>query len=292
MTMHAAAPITDLSVQCRVRAMLDYCLPALALLASLVGAPAQAQSSFEVGVSPSRFEVSGKSGGRVGQALTVFNLGSAPTEVAIRTLDWTFSEDGNIGYHDELLPGSCRPWVTLERRSIRVPAQGKASFRFQIDLPADAPRGECRFMLAVEGVEPAHRALIESGGASLSLPVSGRIAVVVYLAVNGAEPSLEVQQVGMKEIEGKRTPVVTVRNTGDAHGRLEGGLQSVDAKGVAFDLLPDNSPILPGQTRTLALAPGPGTQDNKPPPEPTWPVTSRGQLDWEKGSFKVNAEFK
>ncbi|HZF96647.1 MAG TPA: hypothetical protein VEY92_00085 [Pseudoxanthomonas sp.] len=275
--------------------MLVRFLPAVVVLGSLPGYPTPTRaSSFEVGVSPSRFEISGKSGGRVGQALTVFNLGSTPTDVAIRTLDWTFSEDGNIGYHDELLPSSCRPWVTLERRSLRVPAQGKASFRFQIDPPADAPRGECRFMLAVEGVEPAHQALIESGGASLSLPVSGRIAVVVYLTVNGAEPKLEVQQVGMKDINGKRTPVVTVRNTGDAHGRLEGGLQSVDAKGVAFDLLPDNSPILPGQTRTLTLAPGPGSgaQNNTPPPEPTWPVTSKGQLDWEKGSFKMNVEFK
>jgi len=289
MNMRAVAT-TGVSVPCRMRAVPVRCLAALALLCGWRSAAAQAQSSFEVGVSPSRFEVSGKSGDRVGQALTVFNLGSAPTEVALRTLDWTLSEDGNIGYHDELLPSSCRPWVTLERRSLRVPAQGKASFRFQIDLPADAPRGECRFMLAVEGVEPAHRALIASGEASLSLPVSGRIAVVVYLAVNGAEPKLEVQQVGMKDIEGKRVPAVTVRNAGDAHGRLEGGLESVDAKGATFDLLPDSSPILPGQTRTLPLSPW--AQGGKPPPEPVWPVTSKGQLEWEKGSFKVNAEFK
>ena len=51
------------------------------------------------------------------------------------------------------------------------------------EWPADAPRSECRFMLAIEGVEPAQQAVIERGGASLSLPVNGRIAVAVYIGV-------------------------------------------------------------------------------------------------------------
>lgn len=252
---------------------------------------AQAQAAaFEVAISPSRFEVSGKSASRIGQALNIFNVGGAPTDVAVSTLDWSYSETGNVTYHEELLPGSCRPWVTLERKTLRVPQQGKSSFRFQIDIPADAPRGECRFMLAVQGVEPAYQAQLQGGAASLSLPVSGRIAVAVYVMVNGAEPKLEISQVGVKEINGKRTPVVTVINKGDAHGRLEGGLESVDAKGVKFDLLPESTPIMPGQTRTLPMQPR--AEPNQPPPMMTLPVKSSGQLDWEKGSFKVNAEFK
>jgi hypothetical protein len=265
----------------------------LALAAALAGAamagPATA-ASFEVGISPSRFELTGKGGARVGQSLNIFNVGSAPTEVSVRTLDWTYSEDGNVTYHDELVPGSCRPWVTLERRSVRVPAQGKSSFRFQIDIPQDAPRGECRLMLAVEGVEPAYRAQLQNGGASLSLPISGRIAVAVYVIVNGAAPKLEVKQLGVKDLRGQRTPVITVANTGDAHGRLEGGLESVDANGEKFDLLPEGSPILPGQTRTLPLQPR--VEENRKPPTMTFPVKSSGQLDWELGSFKVTTEFK
>jgi fimbrial chaperone protein len=267
------------------------CLLALAgaLAAAALSVPATA-ASFEVAISPSRFEVSGKSGARVGQSLNIFNVGNAPTEVSVRTLDWTYSEEGNVTYHDELVPGSCRPWVTLERRSLRVPPQGKSSFRFQIDVPPDAPRGECRLMLAVEGVEPAYRAQLQNGGASLSLPVSGRIAVAVYVTVNGAAPKLEVKQLGVQDLRGQRTPVITVTNTGDAHGRLEGGLESVDAKGEKFDLLPEGTPILPGQTRTLPLQPR--VEENRKPPTITFPVKSSGQLDWDLGSFKVTTEFK
>ncbi|MBC5785114.1 hypothetical protein H8N03_19360 [Ramlibacter sp. USB13] len=259
---------------------------ALALAAAW---PVQA-APFEVAVSPSRFEVAGKPGGRIGQSINIFNVGNTPTEVSVRTLDWTYSAEGNIGYHEELLPGSCRPWVTLERRTVRVPQQGKLAVRFQVDVPAGTPRGECRFMLALEGVEPAYQAQLQGGGASLSLPVSGRIAVAVYVAVDGAAPKLEVRQVGVKAINGKPTPVITVANTGDAHGRLDGGLASVDAKGLKFDLLPEGTPIMPGQTRTLPFAPR--AEGQQKAIEYTLPVKSEGQLDWELGSFKVDVEFK
>ena len=78
-------------------------------------APCAHAAPFEIAVSPSRFELAGKPAGRLGQSLNIFNVGTTPTEVALRTLDWTYSADGNVTYHDELMPGSCRPWVTLVR---------------------------------------------------------------------------------------------------------------------------------------------------------------------------------
>lgn len=256
----------------------------------LACAGAAAAAPFEIAVSPSRFEVSGKSGVRLGQSLDIHNLASAPTEVSVRTIDWSYSADGNITYHDDLQPGSCRPWVALERRSVTVPARGKKSFRFQIDPPAGSPRGECRFMIAIEGTEPAQQTIIQGGGASLSLPVTGRIAVAVYLMLDGAEPKLEMKQIASSQAGGKRRTVVTVTNTGDAHGRLEGSLDATDSKGRAFELVPEGTPILPGQTRTLALVPK--GESGQPAPEPVYPVKTSGALDWDKGSFKVDAELK
>lgn len=247
-------------------------------------------ASFEIATTPSRFELASKSPKRLGQSLDLNNLGSTATEVSVRTLDWRYSPEGGVTYFDELLEGSCRPWVVLERKTVKIAARSKTSFRFQIEVPEGAPRGECRFMLAIEGVEPAYKALIEGGGASLSLPVSGRIAIAVYLAVNGAEPKLEISQIELREINGQRTPVVTIKNTGDAHGRLDGSLDAVDAKGVQFEWVPEGTPIMPGQTRNLPLSIR--TEPNQRPPSVVYPVKSSGTLDWEKGSFKVNAELK
>lgn len=262
----------------------------LLLLFLLASAGSAAAAPFELAVTPSRFEIAGKAGTRVGQSLDIHNLASAATEVAVRTIDWSYSAEGNIGYHDELLPGSCRPWVTLERRSLSVPARSKRSFRFQVEPPADAPRGECRFMIAIEGTEPAQQTVIRSGAANLSLPITGRIAVAVYVMLDGAEPKLEIRQVASTEAEGKRRTVVTVVNTGDAHGRLEGSLDATDSKGRAFELVPEGTPILPGQTRTLVLVPK--AESGQPAPQPVYPVKASGTLDWEKGSFKVDVELK
>ena len=263
-------------------------LPLMAL--SVLGGPAAMAGPFEVAISPSRFELSGRNTQRIGQSMDIQNLGGTATEVSVRTIDWSYSPEGNITYHDELLPASCRPWVTLERKLVRVPARGKVSFRFQVDVPVDAQRGECRFMLAVEGVEPAHKALIESGGASLSLPVNGRIAVAVYVALNGAQPQLEMRTVGVKDVGGTRKPVVTVHNSGDAHGRLDGSLETVDAKGGRLELVPEGTPILPGQTRTLPLSPSAPGQTK--PPVLVFPLQADGTIDWDRGAFKIKAEFQ
>ncbi|MGN8083578.1 COG1470 family protein [Variovorax sp. 22077] len=262
----------------------SFCLALLAAAGMARAAP------FELAVTPSRFELAGKAGARLGQSLDIHNLASAATEVTMRTIDWSYSAEGNIGYHDELLPGSCRPWVVLERRSLSVPARSKRSFRFQVEPPADAPRGECRFMIAIEGTEPAQQTVIRNGGASLSLPVTGRIAVAVYVMLDGAEPRLEIRQIASGEAGGARRAVVTVVNTGDAHGRLEGSLDATDSQGRAFELVPEGTPILPGQTRTLALVPK--GENGQPAPQPAYPVKASGRLDWDKGSFKVDVELK
>lgn len=260
------------------------------LLGALALFVAPAHAAFEVGVSPSRVTASAKAGERIGRTLQIDNVGAQATRVRVSTLDWSYSESGELSFQEPLQAGSCRPWVVLERPELELPARGTRNFRFQVEVPKDAPRGECRFMIAVEGTEPAGTTTIERGGAQLSLPVNGRIAVAVYVRVNGAAPQLTLQQVGVVTQHGARLPAVTVHNAGDAHGRLEGGLDATDASGKALTLMVEGSPILAGQTRTLTLQPR--DLDNKPIAQLNYPLKVSGTLDWEEGGFKVDAELK
>ena len=145
-------------------------------------------------------------------------------------------------------------------------------------------------MIAIEGVEPAQGPRVQAGGASLQLPVTGRIAVAVYARIGGAEPKLELREIGQRMLQGRATPVVTVHNGGDAHGRLDGGLDATDAQGKPLTLLVDGSPVLAGQTRTLALLPR--DADDRALPAPSFPLRVKGTLDWEKGGFRVDTEIK
>jgi fimbrial chaperone protein len=281
---------TSMNKLLRTRALPQW-LRASSFLLLLACASAATAAPFEIAVSPSRFEVSGKSGVRLGQSLDIHNLASAATEVSVRTIDWSYSADGNITYHDDLQPGSCRPWVALERRSVTVPARGKKSFRFQIDPPAGSPRGECRFMIAIEGTEPAQQTIIQGGGASLSLPVTGRIAVAVYVMLDGAEPKLEMKQIASSQADGKRRTIVTVTNTGDAHGRLDGSLDATDARAALRAGARGHARSCRARPATLALQPKARTRRPRRP-EPVYPLKASGTLDWDKGSFKVDAELK
>ncbi len=266
------------------------CRSTVLLLAAGMGSVLANAGAFDIGVSPSRFEVSAKSGGRLGQTLEIFNQDSQPTELSVRTLDWEYSEKGELKFFDELRPGSCRPWVTLERKTVKIKAQSKATFRFQIDVPADAAVTECRIMLAIEGVQPAYQAMVQSGGASLALPVNGRVAVAVYASINGAQPVLSMSQTSVMQKDQQSIASVTVTNSGNAHGRLDGALDAKDASGQSFELVPDGTPIMPGQTRSIVLKPRAlsGTSE----PKVVFPIKASGTLDWENGSFKVNAEFR
>ena len=90
--------------------------------------------------------------------------------------------------------------------------------------------------------------------------------------------------------DGKRSPVMIVSNSGDAHGRLDGSLEAKDASGLEFELVPDGTPILPGQTRMIGLAPK--AEGKQKAAEPVYPIAAKGALDWDRGSFKITAEFR
>ena len=71
--------------------------------------------------------------------------------------------------------------------------------------------------MLIEGDDPA-----VASGEGFRLPVKGRIAIVVYVAVGEAAPKLEIEKTGWMQQNGQRVPALFVRNTGNAHGRLAG----------------------------------------------------------------------
>src|SRR5580698_4092308 len=123
-------------------------------LAAAAHAPARAQG-FAALVSPPRFELSAKPGKTVRSVIEISNRSTAPGKYLVHTADWDLSADFSVTFHDDLQPGSCRPWVAIERPDIVVPGAGTMRYRFEVNVPADAPPGECRFAVMIEGTEPS-----------------------------------------------------------------------------------------------------------------------------------------
>lgn len=246
----------------------------LGTAALLAGRTAVAQG-FAAVVSPPRFEMSAKAGERVREVVEISNAAAQDATYYLRTADWQLDASGGAAFSDELAPGSCRPWVAIERREIAVPAGGRYRYRFEVQPPAGTPDGECRFALMIEGDEQTVRT---AGG--LNLPLSARIAVIVYVRIGDAAPNLGISGTQVSEINGAWQPVIQVSNSGNAHGRLAGFLSGTDAKARKLEFAPSTLPILPGETRAIVLAASDGANEVT---DIAYPITIKGVLELGSG---------
>lgn len=239
------------------------------ILASSV--PVHAQG-FAVGVTPPRFELVLKPGAKSRQVLEISNALPLSVSLRMRTADWKFTTGNTVIFEDALAPGSCRPWVAIERRDVVVPGNGSFRYRFEIAVPPDAAEGECRFALMIEGDEQSVKT---SGDATVG--VLAQIGIVVYAAIGDAAPKLEVVGSRIEVRGGVALPVIDVRNTGNAHGRLSGFLSGKDAAGKDLEFDISTLPILPGETRSLEMTVRPEGNETA---TISYPITIRGKLEW------------
>jgi hypothetical protein len=259
---------------------------ACALLYATVSlAPSAGAQEFSAAVSPPRFELAVNTGEGSRQVIEITNASGQPSTYHFRTADWTLDANAGVHFTDELASDSCRPWVAIERRELEVPAGGRYRFRFEVSPPAGTPARECRFAIMIEGNEQVAR-----GADGLNLPVSGRIGVIVYVRVGDAAPDLQVVSAGVSEVNGRMLPVLRVNNLGNAHGRLGGFLQGTDASGRRLEFEPSTLPILPSETRAIALT---ASEQPETIAEISYPVTIQGVLEWGSAQrLEINQLFE
>lgn len=235
-------------------------------------------------VSPPRFELRAKPGDVLREVLEIGNDASVPDEFAVSTADWRLNETGGVEFDEPLQPGSCRPWVRIERHKVAMQPRAVRKYRFEVHVPADAAPQECRFAIMLQKAAPD---ATEVTAGNIQFPLEGRIGVIVYVAVGDVGPNLELQGVGLKEINGRLTPAATFRNTGKSHGRPEGVLEGRDASGKSYEFVVSPFPILPGETRSVALWPQEGP--DKKTPQLAYPVRLRGTIEWDGGKQEIDA---
>jgi hypothetical protein len=235
-------------------------------------------------VSPPRFELAGKSGGTLRQTLEVTNRSSTPGKFRVHTADFVLGADYGVTFHDELQADSCRPWVAIERPLVTLAAGATIRYRFEVQVPKDAPAGECRFAIMIEADEPS----VTKAGA-VQLPIVGRIGVIVYVTVGDAAPQIEMFGPEVITLNGQRVPALRVHNAGNAHTRMSGFLTGKDASGRKYDFTPSDFPILPGEVCEVFLTPS--ASDN-PTPTLSFPVTVQGTLEWADQSTELDERFK
>jgi hypothetical protein len=245
-----------------------------------------ARADFLVAISPPRFELAAKPGDRLRQTVEITNASSNPSNLLVRTADWKLRADATVIFDDELQPGSCRPWVAIERRELVVAPRLPYRFRFEVAPPAGQAPVECRFAIMFEGKDASY------AGPSASIPIGARIGVIVYVSVGDVAPELSLKGARVEVRNGQPVAVIDVANSGTAHGRLDGFLSGTDAQGQTLDVTAESTPILPGETRTIALKlTKTGTSDA--PAQVVFPLAVKGKLEWGKSrSTELDQRFE
>ncbi len=262
----------------------------LIVMHAMLAVSAASAQGFSALVTPPRIELTIKPGQDVRQVIEITQVSNQPGRFRIYTNDWQLNAQGAVQFFDELQPNSCRPWVAIERRELTIAGNAKVRFRIQVSPPADAPAKECRFAVMIEGLDTSR---VSPG--SMSFPVSGRIAVIVYAGMDGTKAKLNV--VGQSVTAGleakDRIPMLSVKNDGDAHGRLAGLLTGTDARGQRLDFSPNTLPILPGEIRNvmLLISPDPNAPIDAPLPLIAYPITIKGNLEWGGKTQAFEATF-
>lgn len=253
------------------------------VFAACLSMPASAQG-FGASISPPRFELRVKPGQTQREVIEIQHIGAQSGSFRIYTNDWTFQADGSLAFSNDLAEGSCRPWVAVERRDLTITPNARYRYRFEITAPADTTPRECRFAIMIEGTDPAR---VEQSG--VNIPVGGRIAVIVYAAIGGAEPQLAITDMRVLQVGGQSVASLAVRNTGNAHGRLEGFLSGVDAVGNKFELSPADLPILPGETKAIAILAI--SEERQKLPAIQFPLSVKGTIEWGKNRVPLEHTF-
>lgn len=250
---------------------------AIGLAALSTQAPAQGFAAY---VTPPRIEARVQPGQTVRQVIEIQHAGRSRGNYRLYTNDWSFNPDRSVRFQDALAPDSCRPWVAIERRELSLESGSRYRYRIEISPPAGTAPRECRFALMIEGLDPA---MVDSG---VSFPVSGRIGVIVYVAVGDVQPRLVLEGAQVQRAGDRPQIELTVRNEGTAHGRLEGFVTGRDADDRRIELSPADSPILPGETRRIPLLVL--AEDGQPAPELRLPVRIQGRLEWAGGQLPID----
>jgi len=255
----------------------------------ILAMPSKTESAtFAVRISPPNFELKGKPGDVLREVITIENADTAPGIYQVRTADWELNKQGGVVIHPPdkpLADSSCRPWTRIERRTFKLLPKRVKRYRFEVHIPGDALDGEWRFAVVIS---PAPETIDAMKFGSFNVPVSGAIAVVVYVAVGNAKPELEFKGVAKKKSNGKTSLIVNLHNWGNAHARPSGSVIAKDADGRKAELLLSPFPIMPGETRGISLFADKEISGIENIEELIFPLYLKGLIEWEGGTYKVD----
>jgi len=246
----------------------------------LLGGPAWA--GFAVEIAPARLELKVDPGKTVRAAIKLKTRGRGAQKVEVTKGHFGLDDTGTPHFDTPKdTSKSAAAWITVNQTEFTINPTQERILRMELTVPPGTPPGGYRATLYI--APPKGDAKSKDRGASVFL--QGRLALIIYVTVGGAKPDGEIKAWEWRKLPpGKQESLaLQVNNRGNAHLRLAGVVQVVDAQGQKYDAIVSGMPVLPGQLAWIPL----DFQEKAPPPGSA--VTIDGAIDLGQGEKRINA---
>jgi len=219
------------------------------LAASLLAAPLA--NAFGVGVQPSTVEMTIKPGDRQTQTVTIGNVHKTKTiSMTMGLADWSLDKDGKLILNAPgETPRSASEWVRFSPASVTLKPETSQDVKVEISAPYKInEKGDHRFALLATTMLPE----LNERGETSGVWNRYQLASLFYLTLTPSQSLPEITSVAVNKTD---SSVITmeIKNTGDAHARLQGNAHVKDSTGKIVAETPLNAVVLDGGERTYNI---------------------------------------
>ncbi len=203
--------------------------------------------AFGVGVQPSTVEMTIKPGDRQRQVVTIGNVHKSKTiSLTMGLADWTLDKNGKLVLD---APGeterSASDWVRFSPASITLKPETSQDITVEISAPYKIEnKGDHRFALLATTMLPE----LNERGETSGVWNRYQLASLFYLTLTPSQSLPEVTSVAINKAD-KSILTLEIKNSGDAHARLQGNAYIKDASGAVVAETPLNAVVLDGGER-------------------------------------------
>ena len=216
----------------------------LVLLSFLIGAGGHAA---DLGIAPSRIEMTGEPGTIVMTSATLVTSSNQAQRISVDLSDWTMNLTGSLTYLPmSTVTVSAAPWLTAGTDVFEIAPGGSVDVAVEGRIPHDA-EGTHHAMVMFAVIPDAR------GDANVGVTTTTRVALTVYVTVAGTERSGS-ELVDMYQSD-DRTLNAVILNSGNTVMRLGGVVEIRDEAGdVVRRMDVPDVPVLRESERELTFA--------------------------------------
>ncbi len=204
-----------------------------------------AQDNAQFGVRPTNqnsantakgyFTFSAAPGASIQESITLSNPGTAPIKLMVAPVDAITSQrsgPGYLGLDDQRK--EVGTWIQFETNELTVSPQKQVDVKFTVKVPANVKNGQHLGGIVVQPVAatPDANATTSTGSSFGATTVTRNvIAVMVTVGTEKFNPSIKIEGVQIKDVEGSPTITISLNNDGPILAQPKGDLTITDASG-------------------------------------------------------------